>query len=259
MTTRTQILVRGIVQGVGFRPFVYSLAHTRRLKGEVFNNPTGVFIDVEGEEKAIEQFVNEIKLKPPPLSIVESVELNNLQTPAFYKDFRIVESVGDGAKFVPISADIATCKDCLKELFDPNNRRYRYPFINCTNCGPRFTIIENVPYDRARTTTSASLKCAKIAAPNTRTRSTDVFTPSRSLAPIAAAKLFLRSSGFEPPPQPRPKQKTQQKKGRNATVKICVCSKTKDIIYRARQLLQKRQNSGYQRHRRFSSRLRRDK
>ncbi len=152
METRTQILVRGIVQGVGFRPYIFSLANKSALKGKVFNNASGVFIDVEGEKQAIEQFVNEIKLKPPPLSIIESVELNNLQIPAFYKDFRIVESVGDGAKFMPISADIATCEDCLKELFNPQDRRFRYPFINCTNCGPRFTIIENVPYDREQTT-----------------------------------------------------------------------------------------------------------
>jgi hydrogenase maturation protein HypF len=152
METRTQILVRGIVQGVGFRPFVFSLAQQRALKGKVLNNSTGVLIDVEGEAQAIEQFVNEIKLKPPPLSIIESVVLNHLQTPAYYKDFRIVESESNGAKFVPISADIATCEDCFEELFNPLDRRYRYPFINCTNCGPRFTIIEDVPYDRAKTT-----------------------------------------------------------------------------------------------------------
>ncbi len=145
-------MVRGTVQGVGFRPYIYLLANKSALRGEVFNNANGVLIDVEGEARAIEHFVNELKLKPPPLSIVESVELNNLQTPAFYKDFRIVESEKNGAKFVPVSADIATCEDCLKELFDPRDRRYRYPFINCTNCGPRFTIIEGVPYDRAATT-----------------------------------------------------------------------------------------------------------
>ncbi len=152
MGTRTQILVRGIVQGVGFRPFIFSLAQQRALKGKVLNNSTGVFIDVEGEAQAIEQFVNEIKLKPPPLSIVESIELSNLQTPAYYKDFHIEESTNNGAKFVPIPADMATCEDCLREMFDPQDRRYRYPFINCTNCGPRFTIIEGVPYDRSQTT-----------------------------------------------------------------------------------------------------------
>jgi hydrogenase maturation protein HypF len=152
MTTRSQIQVRGIVQGVGFRPFVFSLARDRALRGKVFNNAAGVLIDVEGESAAIDQFVSEIKLKSPPLSIVESVELSLLHDAAGFADFRIVESESAGEMLVPISADIATCEDCLRELFDPRDRRYRYPFINCTNCGPRFTIVEDVPYDRATTT-----------------------------------------------------------------------------------------------------------
>lgn len=152
MMTRTQILVRGIVQGVGFRPYVYSLARQRALRGQVYNNTTGVMIEVEGEARAIEQFVNDIRLNPPPLSQIESVECSQLLTPADYRDFRIVESAVTGAKFAPISADLATCADCLRELFDPGNMRYRYPFINCTNCGPRFTIIEGTPYDRGQTT-----------------------------------------------------------------------------------------------------------
>jgi hydrogenase maturation protein HypF len=160
MEQRTQILVRGIVQGVGFRPFIFSLATRRALRGKVFNNATGVLIDVEGDAQAIEQFANEIRLQPPPLSIVESVVLQNLPTPAYYKDFRIVESDANGAMFVPISADVATCQDCLSELFNPRDRRYRYPFINCTNCGPRFTIIEDVPYDRAQTTMREFEMCA---------------------------------------------------------------------------------------------------
>jgi len=160
MVTRTQILVCGIVQGVGFRPFVYSLARRRALKGQVFNNTTGVIIDVEGEARAIEQFINEIRLNPPPLSQIESIERCGDLAPASYRDFRIVESASAGMKFVPIPADIATCKDCLRELLDPNDRRYRYPFINCANCGPRFTIIEGIPYDRARTTMRDFPMCA---------------------------------------------------------------------------------------------------
>jgi [NiFe] hydrogenase maturation protein HypF len=159
MDARVQILVRGIVQGVGFRPFIFSQAKRRALKGQVLNNTTGVLIDVEGEMSAIGQFIDAIKSSPPPLSVIESVErLDNL-TPANYDDFRIVESDAAGEKFVPISADIATCNDCLKELFDPQDRRYRYPFINCTNCGPRFTIIEDVPYDREQTTMREFAMC----------------------------------------------------------------------------------------------------
>ena len=159
MASRTQILVRGIVQGVGFRPYIHSLARRHALNGEVFNNTSGVFIDVEGEERAIDRFVSEIRLNPPPLSQIETLERSDILVPANYRDFRIVESTGAGAKVAPLSADIATCEDCLREIFDPHNRRYRYPFINCTNCGPRFTIVDGVPYDRARTTMSDFEMC----------------------------------------------------------------------------------------------------
>ncbi|MFN2453425.1 MAG: carbamoyltransferase HypF [Pyrinomonadaceae bacterium] len=151
-TTRVQLLVRGLVQGVGFRPYVFSLAKRRALKGHVLNNTIGVLIDVEGEACAVEQFIKEISENPPPLSLVESIARRDDLAPAHYRDFHIVESVSDGEKFVPLSPDIATCEDCLAEMLDPQDRRYRYPFINCINCGPRFTIIEGIPYDRAQTT-----------------------------------------------------------------------------------------------------------
>ncbi|HET9531387.1 MAG TPA: carbamoyltransferase HypF [Blastocatellia bacterium] len=160
MEARVQILVRGIVQGVGFRPFIFSLARKQSLKGQVFNNRTGVFIEVEGESKAIERFISEIESSPPPLSLIESVEHVADLYPANYADFRIVESECLGEKFIPVSADVATCEQCLGELFDPGDRRYRYPFINCTNCGPRFTIIDDVPYDRANTTMRDFGMCA---------------------------------------------------------------------------------------------------
>ena len=159
-TIRVQILVRGIVQGVGFRPFVFSQAVRRALKGRVLNNSTGVLIDVEGTPAAIGQFIDEIRLNPPTLSLVEQLERTDDLAPANYSDFRIVESASDGEKFVPISADIATCRDCLRELFDPRERRFRYPFINCTACGPRFTIIEDIPYDREKTTMRHFEMCA---------------------------------------------------------------------------------------------------
>lgn len=152
VATRVQILVRGIVQGVGFRPYVFSLARRRTLRGRVFNNTTGVLIDVEGEASTIEGFINELKSNPPPLSLIESIERTGNLDPANYQDFLIGESDASGEKFMPISPDLATCHDCLRELLDPNDRRYCYPFINCTNCGPRFTIIEGIPYDREQTT-----------------------------------------------------------------------------------------------------------
>jgi hydrogenase maturation protein HypF len=164
MEARVQILVRGIVQGVGFRPFIFSLARKESLKGQVFNNRTGVFIEVEGESKAIERFISEIESSPPPLSLIESVERVADLYPANYADFRIVASECAGEKFIPVSADVATCEQCLVELFDPGDRRYRYPFINCTNCGPRFTIIDDVPYDRANTTMRDFDMCAECRA-----------------------------------------------------------------------------------------------
>jgi hydrogenase maturation protein HypF len=152
MARRTQILVRGIVQGVGFRPFVFSLARRRALKGQVRNSTAGVLIDVEGEDCSIEQFVRELQSNPPPLSTIDSVVCTSDLTPAHFLDFHIVESISEKDNYTPISADVATCEDCLRELFDPRDRRYLYPFINCTNCGPRFTIVEDIPYDRSRTT-----------------------------------------------------------------------------------------------------------
>ncbi len=164
MRTRTQILVRGTVQGVGFRPFIYSLATRSFLKGTVLNNSHGVFIDVEGEAASIGRFVTDIKLKPPPLSTVESVELTLLEYSSQYQDFRIIDSESNGHSRMPVAADVGTCDDCLLELFDPLNRRFRYPFINCTNCGPRFTIVESVPYDRKRTTMRSFDMCTACTA-----------------------------------------------------------------------------------------------
>jgi hydrogenase maturation protein HypF len=150
--TRARIQVRGIVQGVGFRPFVFALARRRALCGRVLNNASGVLIDLEGDEEAIERFIEEIKTNAPPLALIEAVERSDEIDPAHYSDFQIVESEARGERRVAVSADMATCADCLREMRERTDRRYRYPFINCTNCGPRFTIIEAVPYDRAQTT-----------------------------------------------------------------------------------------------------------
>ena len=161
MITRSQILLRGIVQGVGFRPFIYSHASRLALCGRVLNNTAGVLIDVEGHHHAIQQFITDITSNPPPLSLIESVECNHDLTPVEYSDFLILDSDLEGDRFVPISPDISTCDDCVRELSEPRNRRYRYPFINCTNCGPRFTIIENVPYDRQFTTMREFAMCSE--------------------------------------------------------------------------------------------------
>jgi hydrogenase maturation protein HypF len=160
VTTRAQILVRGMVQGVGFRPFVYSHASRRSLNGRVLNNSSGVLIDLEGDASEIDHFVRELQSNPPPLSCIESIERVDNLLLIDYADFKILESDASGQKQVPISADVATCNDCLSELFDDSNRRYRYPFINCTNCGPRFTIVEHVPYDRSNTTMRSFQMCS---------------------------------------------------------------------------------------------------
>ena len=145
------VMVRGIVQGVGFRPFVYHLALQHRLKGWVRNTSSGVEIVVEGEPLDLTAWQQSLRTQAPPLAHIETISPQAI-TVADYPDFAILHSEAQVNAFQPISPDVGTCPDCLRELFDPANRRYRYPFTNCTNCGPRFTIIDQVPYDRPNTT-----------------------------------------------------------------------------------------------------------
>ncbi len=145
------ISVRGVVQGVGFRPFVYGLAIKHDLKGWVYNTSEDVKIEVEGKSEAVKQFQLELKTKAPPLAHIEDIT-TTYRPPIGYKKFEIRHSLAVEGKYQLISPDIATCQTCLSELLNPNDRRYRYPFTNCTNCGPRFTIIESMPYDRPKTT-----------------------------------------------------------------------------------------------------------
>jgi len=145
------ISVRGIVQGVGFRPFVYGLAVKHNLKGWVYNTSEDVRIEVEAEAEAIKQFEQELRTKAPPLAHIENITVE-YHRPVGYENFEIRQSQAQRGKYQLISPDIATCQACLDELLNPEDRRYRYPFTNCTNCGPRFTIIEGMPYDRPKTT-----------------------------------------------------------------------------------------------------------
>ncbi|MBW2039739.1 MAG: carbamoyltransferase HypF [Deltaproteobacteria bacterium] len=154
---RVCVQIEGIVQGVGFRPFVYGLARRNDLKGWVLNDEKGVQIEVEGEKERVAGFLSELS-SPPPLALIEGTTVNYLP-PVGYQDFGIRGSMGGEERFALISPDIATCEDCLEELFDPKDRRFRYPFINCTNCGPRFTIIEDIPYDRDKTTMAPFKMC----------------------------------------------------------------------------------------------------
>jgi hydrogenase maturation protein HypF len=146
-----RITVTGVVQGVGFRPFVYRLAHDHELAGWVLNHSGGVDIEVEGQPDALEAFLRDLSAKAPPLARIERVAAEDVPTNG-HRTFEIRHSVAQAGRYQLISPDIATCPDCLRELLDPDDRRYRYPFTNCTNCGPRFTIIADVPYDRPKTT-----------------------------------------------------------------------------------------------------------
>jgi hydrogenase maturation protein HypF len=139
-----RISVKGVVQGVGFRPFVYQLANARGLKGWVCNTSEDVKIEVEGEAKDIDGFLQDLEDKAPPVSRIESVSVTR-DSPAGYRGFEIRQSVAREGRYQLVSPDVATCPDCLKEIFDPADRRHGYSFTNCTNCGPRFTIITDIP------------------------------------------------------------------------------------------------------------------
>jgi len=152
------IWVRGIVQGVGFRPFIYGLATRLNLTGWVRNTSNGVEIEVSGQENALDRFVSAIRSEAPRLARIDSLE-SQACPPNPFTAFEILESQPNPGDFIPVSPDVAICPDCQKELFDPHDRRYRYPFTNCTNCGPRFTIIKDIPYDRPNTTMAGFSLC----------------------------------------------------------------------------------------------------
>ena len=155
---RKQIRVRGIVQGVGFRPFVYNLAVKLGLAGYVLNSSAGVLIEVEGDPASIERLVLQLDENPPPLAQIEEIAIASLE-PAGHQTFVIRESVDEPGAPAPISPDISTCADCLRDFQTPANRRFGYPFTNCTNCGPRYTITRAVPYDRPLTTMACFPMC----------------------------------------------------------------------------------------------------
>ncbi len=148
---RQKIIVEGIVQGVGFRPFIYQLAERLELAGSVCNDSRGVTIEAEGESGALSRFLAAIRDEKPPLAVIQRVEVEALPLQGCC-GFNILQSAADETRRAQVSPDTFVCDDCLKELFDKTDRRYRYPFINCTNCGPRYTIVTGIPYDRPLTT-----------------------------------------------------------------------------------------------------------
>src|SRR5262245_16060529 len=157
---RLRVAIRGAAQGVGFRPFIYRLATELGLAGWVKNSSQGVFIEVEGRQGELESFLLRIEREKPPRSFIQSLESSFLD-PKGFTGFEIRKSDSAGEKNAFVLPDIAVCPDCLGDISDPNNRRYRYPFTNCTNCGPRFSVIESLPYDRANTTMEKLVMCAE--------------------------------------------------------------------------------------------------
>lgn len=156
---RLFLAVNGIVQGVGFRPFIHKLVKDYNLKGWVKNTANGVEIELEGNEEVLYKFLEDLKQKKPKLAVIESIDKQFYNEIKGYTDFNIIKSTSDTTRFTLISPDVAICDDCLNEMMDKNDRRYLFPFINCTNCGPRFTIIKDVPYDRDKTTMKLFKMC----------------------------------------------------------------------------------------------------
>ncbi len=158
MQVRKAIEISGIVQGVGFRPFVYRLATERELAGSIANTSSGVAIEVQGPQEKVEEFLARLPIEAPPLARITHLSVRELPLNGDH-GFGILSSRPGNDRRALISPDVAVCGDCLHELFDPADRRYLYPFINCTNCGPRFTIVREIPYDRARTSMAAFQMC----------------------------------------------------------------------------------------------------
>lgn len=157
---RHRYSIKGVVQGVGFRPFVYRLAREYQLGGWILNSTRGVTLEIEGEEASVEAFAREVVERPPRLARITSIEREEIP-PLGETEFRILKSRDETGKEVLISPDVATCPECRREVLDPRDRRLQYPFTNCTNCGPRFTIIRDTPYDRERTSMSSFPMCPR--------------------------------------------------------------------------------------------------
>ncbi len=193
----SRLRVGGIVQGVGFRPYVYGLATKLGLAGNVFNDSAGVVIEIQGDAELIEEFCRTLRADPPPLARIESVDVEDLAPSAGLKEFRISSSRSESGQSSPISPDIATCAECVAEIFDPASRRYLYAFTNCTNCGPRYTITKNVPYDRSTTTMAAFEMCRECRAeyedPSDRR-----FHAQPIACPACGPKLSLLAAGAGP-------------------------------------------------------------
>jgi hydrogenase maturation protein HypF len=196
------IHIKGVVQGVGFRPFVYNLAAELELAGWVLNSSSGVEIEALGPDDVLDEFVERLMTDAPPLARIEYISATSVPSATVTVPepgrFIIRHSQAQPGEFLPISPDVAICDDCLRELFDPGDRRYRYPFINCTNCGPRFTIIQDIPYDRPKTTMSPFVMCPDCQAeyddPANRR-----FHAQPNACPVCGPHVWLQISGRQSP------------------------------------------------------------
>ena len=188
------VRVRGIVQGVGFRPWIHRMVEKYRLCGWVRNTGFGAELELEGEEEALESFLGELSRDIPPLAEIEAVEKEWYTPLHHYTEFRIAASRSGERRDTMISPDICTCEDCRRELLDPSDRRYRYPFINCTNCGPRFTIIRDIPYDRKNTAMAAFPMCGTCRAEYEDIRSRR-YHAEPDCCPDCGPRLFYEGEG----------------------------------------------------------------
>ncbi|MBI5957973.1 MAG: carbamoyltransferase HypF, partial [Chloroflexi bacterium] len=194
-----RITVTGVVQGVGFRPFIYGLAQRLALAGWVRNTSAGVEIEVTGTVEALDAFTRAITAEAPPLSRIESVRSEMITLDETPVGFEIHHSAAVEGAYQPISPDVSLCDDCLAEIFDPADRRYGYAFTNCTNCGPRFTIIQDIPYDRPKTTMAEFKMCPACQAeyndPLNRR-----FHAQPNACPVCGPQLELQPSSEHPVP-----------------------------------------------------------
>lgn len=190
-----RIRVRGTVQGVGFRPWVYRVAQLAGVAGRVSNDTSGVVIEAFGDSAALTAFIDGLHVSPPPAAAIADIAITEIE-PEPATAFVIVESRLSDQRRVSIPPDLATCDDCVAEIFDPSNRRYRYPFTNCTNCGPRFTIARDIPYDRATTTMASFVMC-----PECRREYEDVgdrrFHAQPNACPACGPRVTLHTSAGE--------------------------------------------------------------
>ncbi len=203
-----QIEINGIVQGVGFRPFVYQLARRHGLSGNVANTASGVRVHLEGPPDRVQGFLSDLPLKKPPLAYITSIDQQDRQV-AGCSEFVITASQGADTRATLISPDVAVCADCLREMRDPADRRFGYPFINCTNCGPRYTIIEDIPYDRPKTSMRGFTMCARCQAeydnPDDRR-----FHAQPNACPVCGPQVALYDDQGRPVSGPDPITRTAQ-------------------------------------------------